>query len=239
MATRQKTVIPPMDLTGMTIGYWNVKGPAPPRIDYRGNFSIKMWHCVCRCGVEREVRDAELRRFGSTSCGCFNIEISSTHRGTHTRLHEIWHGMKQRCNNPRSKDAHNYSERGIYVCDEWNESFESFRDWANANGYADNLTLDRIDVNGPYSPENCRWATVKEQSRNTRVNHLLRFNGSEKTMAEWSDITGIPYFTLANRIYHGWTVERALTQPVDHKKNKYKGEMKHGNSVTESQTYSG
>lgn len=222
MATRQRTVIPPMDLTGMTIGYWYVNGPAPPRIDGRGCPSIKMWHCRCRCGTESEVRDAELRRYGSTSCGCFNREISTTHHETGTRLYEIWHGLKQRCNNPNSKDAHNYGARGIKVCDEWNNSFECFRDWAKSNGYQDNLTLDRIDVNGPYSPDNCRWSTIKEQSRNTRSNHMLEFNGQKKTIAEWSEITGIEYFTLANRIYMGWPVQRALTQPVDHKKNIYK-----------------
>jgi len=231
MATRQLTVIPPMDLTGKTVGYWYVKGPAPPRYDNKGRPSIKMWDCVCRCGVERQVRDSELRRLGSTSCGCFNREISSTHHATKTRLYEIWHGLKQRCNNPKSKDAHNYGARGIKVCDEWNENFEAFRDWANNNGYLDSLTLDRIDVNGPYSPDNCKWSTIKEQSRNTRVNHLLRFNGEDKTIAEWAEITGIKYYTLANRIYNGWSVERALTQPVQQKKYRNKGEISNGTCV--------
>ena len=234
MPTRQKTVIPPMDLTGMTIGYWHVEGPVPPRRDSRGRLNIKMWNCRCKCGTEREVRDSDLRRYGSISCGCFNIEISSTHHATGTRLYEIWHGMKQRCNNPATKDAHNYHNRGIRVCEDWENDFEIFRDWALMNGYSDNLTLDRINVNGNYCPSNCRWATLSQQARNTRVNHLLDFNGRQQTIADWADEIGIDYYTLAKRIEKGWTVKRALTEPVYHKNNKEKGEMKHGNSVAES-----
>lgn len=222
MATRQRTVIPPMDLTGMTIGYWYVNGPAPPRIDGRGCPSIKMWRCKCRCGTESEVRDAELRRYGSTSCGCFNREISTTHHETGTRLYEIWHGLRQRCNNPNSKDAHNYSDRGIMVCDSWNNSYEAFRDWALANGYTDDLSIDRIDVNGDYCPSNCRWATQSQQARNTRFNHLLEFNGKSQTIADWAEEIGIDYYTLAKRIGMNWSVERALTQPVKNRNNKYK-----------------
>ena len=130
--------------------------------------------------------------------------------------------MKQRCNNPNSKDAHNYSDRGIKVCDDWNKSYEVFRDWAFANGYADNLSIDRIDVNGDYCPSNCRWATQSQQARNTRFNHLLEFNGKCQTIADWAEEIGMDYYTLAKRIEKNWTVERALTQPVDHRKNKYK-----------------
>ena len=234
MAKRLRVVIPPMDLTNQTIGYWHINGPAPPIKDRRGYYVVKMWDCTCKCGVRRDVRDVELRRHASLSCGCLNREICSTHHETGTRLYEIWHGMKQRCNNPNSKDSHNYSNRGITVCDEWNHGFELFRDWALDHGYEERLTLDRIDDNGPYSPLNCRWATAREQCRNTRANHLLEFNGEKKPMIEWAEITGIGYATLARRIYSGWSVERALTEPVDHSKNKYKGVMKNGISVTES-----
>ncbi len=227
MATKRRTTIPPIDLTGMTIGYWYIKGPAPPLRD-KENRIIKRWYARCRCGTEKIVRDSELRRGGSLSCGCYNREISSTHHETKTRLYEIWHGLKQRCNNPNSKDAKNYSSRGITVCDEWNNSYEAFRDWAVFNGYHDGLSIDRIDVNGDYCPENCRWATAKEQCRNTRVNHLLTYNGETKTIAEWAEITGIDYYTLAKRVEQGWSDERAITQPVDHRKNKYKYKLKEG-----------
>ena len=236
MASGKRVVIPPMDLTGMTIGYWYVNGPAPPRIDGRGCPSIRMWDCVCKCGNHKEVRDIELRRNGSLSCGCYNIEVSSTHHASDSRLYEIWHGMKQRCNNPSGKDAKKYHDRGIRVCDEWNDSFESFQSWALQNGYAPDLSLDRIDVNGNYCPSNCRWATMSQQARNTRFNHFLEFNGKRQTIADWADETGIDYYTLAKRIEIGWTTERALTQPVDHSKNKnkHKGEDFYGTSASES-----
>lgn len=217
-------VIPQIDLTGMTVGYWYVVGPAPPLYDKR-NRTIKRWHCICKCGTEGIVRDSELRRLGSNSCGCYNREISSTHHSTNTRLYNIWHGMKQRCNNLKNKDANNYSGRGISICEEWNNSFETFMEWSLLNGYQDDLSIDRIDVNGDYCPENCRWVTAKDQSRNTRFNHLLTFNDKTQTMADWADETGINYFTLSKRIAHGWSVERAIKQPVDHSKNRYKKEV--------------
>ena len=128
--------------------------------------------------------------------------------------------MKQRCNNTNSKDARNYSKRGICVCDEWNDSFESFRDWALSNGYNDSLTLDRVDVNDGYSPDNCRWATAKEQARNTRYNHLLEFNGVTKSIADWAEEYGMKYCTLHRRIMKGWPVQKALTTPVKHIKKE-------------------
>lgn len=235
MAAGRMMVIPPMDLTGRSVGYWHIQGPAPPRYDRRGS-AIKMWHCVCRCGTEKDVRDSEIRRNGSLSCGCYNREVSSTHHSSKTHLYEIWHGMRQRCNNPESKDAANYYNRNIRVCDEWNNNFESFQQWALANGYSDDLTIDRIDVNGNYSPDNCRWATPSQQARNTRFNHFLEFNGKRQTIADWADELGMDYYTLAKRVEKQWPVERALTQPVDHRKNKYKnkGEKEYGTSASES-----
>ncbi|MBO7171268.1 MAG: hypothetical protein J6W28_08845, partial [Clostridia bacterium] len=114
-----------------------------------------------------------------------------THGQTHTRLHHIWHGIKQRCLNPKSYIYKNYGGRGITVCDEWRDSFEVFYGWAMANGYADDLTIDRIDVNGNYEPLNCRWATSKEQGNNRRTNHLLTYKGQTRTTQEWADIKGL------------------------------------------------
>ena len=134
--------------------------------------------------------------------------------------------MKQRCNNLNSKDAHNYGLRGINVCDEWNDDFSAFKDWALSNGYDDTLSLDRINVNGNYEPANCRWATAKEQGRNTRSNHILRLNDQAKTMIEWSEETGIDYSTIARRTYNGWSDEKVLSEPVDYRKNSKKKEGK-------------
>ena len=132
-----------------------------------------------------------------------------------TRLYGIWNNRIQRttnANNPRYCD---YGGRGIEVCKEWKEDFEVFEKWAIENGYAENLTIDRKDNDKGYCPDNCRWATKKEQNLNTRQNHYLTFNGETKSLAEWADITGIKRRILSDRINKlGWSAEKALTTKV-------------------------
>jgi len=119
--------------------------------------------------------------------------------------------MKSRCNNKNNPVYMLYGGRGISVCDEWNE-FKAFKEWAMNNGYSDQLTIDRINVNGNYEPDNCRWATQKEQCRNKRDNHYLTFQGETKTLIEWSELVGIRQETIRHRINdYGYTVEEALT----------------------------
>lgn len=122
--------------------------------------------------------------------------------------------MKDRCYREGSSAYEHYGGRGISVCNEWQHSFEAFRDWALANGYRDDLTIDRKDVNGDYCPENCRWATLKEQGNNKRYNHLVEYKGETHTLSEWSEITGIQCGTLYYRL-KVWSVEDALTKPVE------------------------
>lgn len=121
--------------------------------------------------------------------------------------------MLARCEDQNVREYKNYGARGISVCGEWH-NYESFKTWALNNGYEKTLTLDRIDVNGNYNRDNCRWVTQKVQANNTRTNRMLTYNGETHTMAEWAEIMGMPYQRLNYRIFKGWPVERALTEPV-------------------------
>lgn len=120
--------------------------------------------------------------------------------------------MRERCNNPNNKDYALYGGRGIYVCDEWDmpNGYPAFKKWAMANGYDDKLTIDRIDDNGNYTPNNCRWATEQQQANNRRTNVIYVLNGQCKTRAELAREYGIDYFKLRNRMKKGWTLEEAL-----------------------------
>lgn len=134
-----------------------------------------------------------------------------THGMTRTRPYKIWRNMKDRCLKKEDKDYERYGARGITVCDRWVHSFENF--WEDMGGsYSNDLTLDRVDNSSGYSPENCRWATQKEQANNRRGNHWVSFNGQKRTVAQWAESLGIAHPTLRRRL-RDWTIERALTSP--------------------------
>lgn len=179
------------------------------------------WLCMCDCGNETIVASWNLKTGNTSSCGCLwrcvvpanNKELNTRHGESHSKLHRTWCNMRYRCYNPNCKSYKNYGGRGITICDEWS-SYESFRTWALENGFADGLSIDRIDVNGNYEPSNCRWVSDKVQHNNTRKNHHLTMNGETHTIQEWSEITGIKWTTINARIKAGWTVEKALTREV-------------------------
>lgn len=124
------------------------------------------------------------------------------------RLYNIWVNMKARCNNKNGRDYHKYGGRGIRVCEEWQKSYIAFYNWAMENNYDDTLTLDRIDNNKNYSPDNCRWATVKQQNNNQRTNINIEYQGVTRTLKEWSEIMNIKYSTLYKRYKSGWEIEK-------------------------------
>jgi len=175
------------------------------------------WLCKCECGNETIVWGNHLRSGHTRSCGCINKEVCANlpHKPKHglhgTRLYRIWNGIKNRTNiNQIKNNAYkNYSGRGINICKEWNE-FISFYNWAIKNGYEDNLTIDRIDVNGNYEPNNCRWVTMKEQQNNKRDNVRIDYMGECHTLSEWEERLGMNRGLLRNRLYRGWSIERAL-----------------------------
>lgn len=135
------------------------------------------------------------------------------HNPAHKRCYLIWHDMKRRCNQPQNKRYNRYGAKGIKVCEEW-ENFQAFWDWSITHGYAENLTIDRINGDEGYSPDNCRWADGETQANNRSNNHYLTFNGKTQSMAMWAKETGISYFVIRSRLNRGWDAERALTTPV-------------------------
>lgn len=171
--------------------------------------------CKCDCGNETFVQRGHLTSGTTKSCGCLQGYNFKTHGDTGTRLHNIWRGFLSRCSNPNVKCYERYGGRGITVCDEWKgeHGFEHFKKWAITNGYRDDLTIDRKNVNGNYCPENCKWSTIKEQNNNKRKNIKLKYNGKEQTIAQWAEELGVSYSMLYSRIKKGWSVEKALITP--------------------------
>lgn len=206
------------DLTGQRFGRIVVESR-----DF-SNKKAAFWICKCDCGNSATVQSTHLRNGSTKSCGCLHAENAiksnwSTHGCSRTRLYEEWSRMKGRCRNKQNPRYPNYGGRGICVCPEWESSFEAFRDWALANGYRDDLTIERKDVNGNYCPENCCWATQKEQQNNRRNNHYITHQGKTQTIKQWAEETGFSDMAIYSRINKlGWSPERALTEPINNPK---------------------
>lgn len=200
-----------VDMTGLKIGRLTVIESVKS-----STANCALWKCKCECGNETIVRSTHIRSGHTVSCGCHGKTLKITHGGSTTRLYGIWAGMKRRCYDETSA---NYRGRGITMCEEWND-FGCFRKWAMENGYdahakRNECTIDRIDNNKGYSPDNCRWVNSKVQCRNKRNNKVLTFKGETHPLVVWSEIIGIKANTLHKRIvYLGWSVEKALTTPV-------------------------
>lgn len=182
-------------------------------VDKRNN--RRQFRCRCTCGNEGIFRFTSLRFGHVKSCGCLKDEKSKTthitHGKWHSRPYKIWHSMKQRCLNPNNAAYKYYGARRISICSEW-ITFEGFYSWVLTSGYADHLTIDRIDVNGNYEPQNCRWATRGDQNRNTRRSKILVLSGTSMCQKDWAKKLGISNTTLQKRLKK-WGLEKALTTP--------------------------
>lgn len=162
------------------------------------------WLCRCECGKEVIVQQGNLENGHTKSCGCLRKEINSgyIHGKSHTRLFNIWASMRERCNCLTCTIYKYYGGRGVRICEEW-DKYINFEKWALANGYKDNLTIDRKDVNGNYEPSNCRWATSKQQCNNRTSNRIIEINGAKHTLSEWSEISEINVTTIYMRLKRG------------------------------------
>jgi hypothetical protein len=172
------------------------------------------WLCRCSCGVEKEFSRDTLTSGKTKSCGCLHREgNSATHRKTGSRVYNIYVFMKRRCYDPKNKNFADYGERGITVCPRWYESFENF--YEDMGDPPDKYTIERIDNNLGYSPENCKWATRKEQGLNKRNNHYLTYKGETLTIGEWATKLGINISTLRDRLFVSkWGIEKAFETPL-------------------------
>lgn len=183
------------DLTGSRFGRLTVLEKAGVRGQgKRGSRSL--WRCRCDCGNDIIVIRNSLVGGNTRSCGCLEQENKKTmhlkHGMAKTRLWKIWIDMRNRCEREEDKSYPYYGGRGISVCEEWKE-FSPFKKWAIENGYNDALTIERIDTDGDYCPDNCRWATRKEQTRNRRITKKVMYHGEEKTIGEIAEIEEIAY----------------------------------------------
>lgn len=171
--------------------------------------------CTCDCGNSFETKLTFLTTGQSRSCGCIkrgNVG-QPTHGFSRSKLYKVWISMKQRCLNKRCSVFKHYGGRGIKLCSEWTE-FEPFKAWAVSRGYNEGLTIDRIDNDKGYSPENCRWVTMAKQGINRRTNRIIEFNGRTQTLKEWAEEIGVDINTLRKRLIN-WPIERALTEKAN------------------------
>lgn len=202
------------DFSGKKFGFLTVI----KKTDNRDKWDNFLWECICQCGGIALVNSGNLKHGGVTTCGC-HMGFKK-HGDWNKRIRVIWVNMNRRCGNKSDKQYMCYGGRGIIVCDEWlgEDGYLNFKKWAYENGYDDALTIERIDVNGGYNRDNCKWATHLEQGNNKRTNHFLEIDGTKKTVAQWSRISGTRGSRIIDRIRLGWNPEDAVFKPTN--KNK-------------------
>lgn len=205
------------DLTGQKFGALTVI-----EFSHRKN-NRTYWICKCDCGTVKVYRADFLKGKGFHSCGCVSKEKSRercrelgyktrTHGMSNTRLYKIYSNMKDRCYRKSCKAYKDYGQRGITIYQGWLDKFENFYNWATTHGYADNLTIDRINNNGNYFPENCRWVDMKTQANNTRKNVKITYKNKTQTLKEWADELGMTYTQIYHRYERGWELDKMMSK---------------------------
>lgn len=196
-----------IDITGQKFGRLTVV----ERLE-NDKHNRSVFRCKCDCGNEITAAGRNLRIRKVQSCGCYAKDKKKEviHGLSKHPLYRIWLGIKQRCYNLNAKRFQDWGGRGITMCDEWRNDFQAFYDWAIANGYEKGLSIDRINNNDNYTPENCRFTTVVEQQRNMRRNNMIEYRGETKTLSEWCEILNLNYNNVKSRLRYGWSIERAF-----------------------------
>lgn len=204
------------DLSGQRFGNLVVVSLGETRVARCGK-KITQWNCICDCGTPTVVSSQHLINGKTKSCGCIRKKMMADKQYKHgdygSKLYHVWSTMKDRCSNPNCDSYIHYGARGITYTNEWGD-YSNFQRWALATGYKDGLTIDRIDPNGNYSPDNCRWADHITQANNKRNNHIISLNGESHTQAEWDRIKGFRVGTVSQRLFRGWTEYDAINTPV-------------------------
>ena len=166
--------------------------------------------CQCDCGNKKIICYSNIKRGLTKSCGC---KVKTANGLSKTRLYQIYKHIKHRCFDKKDIGYKNYGGRGITMCDTWAKDYMAFYSWAISTGYNDNLTIDRINSNGNYCPENCRWATMQEQQNNRTNNRVLEYKGQKKTITAWAKFCGLSYRNLHYRLKNGYSIEQAIEKP--------------------------
>lgn len=187
------------DLTGQRFNKLLVIGRAE-----NSKNGTSRWICKCDCGKTTIVTCTKLTRGNTKSCGCWRKRRNGESR---TRLYNIWNNMHKRCENPNHGHYTRYGGRGICICEDWRH-YENFKEWALSSGYKDNLSIDRINVNGNYEPNNCRWVTQKEQMNNIATNKMIIYDGKSYTASQFADFLHVPRYTIRNQMRLGWSPEK-------------------------------
>jgi hypothetical protein len=211
-----------IDLTGQKFGRLTVIALIEKASRGKGNRA--KYRCRCDCGKIKPVSSSSVRTGNTKFCGCMKKEhfygLITKHGLSNIRLYIIWKHIVQRWENKNVERYKDYGGRGISICDEWRKEPALFVKWALTNGYKENLSIDRIDVNGNYCPDNCGWVPLKKQAQNKRSNRLFTVKGDTHCLSEWAQISGIPYETLRSRLKAGMPFEQAICKEARHENSR-------------------